>query len=199
MPGNFKKEDLRIIKTYRALVAALNKLLESQSFSKISVFDICAEALVSRAAFYSHFRDKYDLLDYYLQEQKKDFLRRNRNASPQQAEEILCEMYLKNAKKLNNLLEFSDAELLQIVCGFFAPEIELSERGREENRMSARHAVLSDFLAGALMNLSLQQAKKHHTAEEEIKAKLAYIRELFEHVLEWDKANEKAAALNDRT
>lgn len=57
-----EKQDLRIKKTQRALTLAILALLEKQPFSKITVNDICAEAMISRSAFYTHFEDKYALL-----------------------------------------------------------------------------------------------------------------------------------------
>ena len=59
------KEDLRIRKTF--LMQALIRLMEKQSFEQISVIDICNEALVHRATFYKHYKDKYDLLTNTLE------------------------------------------------------------------------------------------------------------------------------------
>ena len=73
MPGSFKKEDLRIIKTHKALTSAMFRQLSHRSFEKITVNDLCEEALVSRATFYVYFRDKYDLLKYWLITLKDDF------------------------------------------------------------------------------------------------------------------------------
>lgn len=70
--NNYYKTDLRITKTHRLLVRALVKLLEEKPFSKISVKDICEEALVSRSGFYSHFEDKYHLLLYCLEDLKQE-------------------------------------------------------------------------------------------------------------------------------
>jgi len=44
---------------------AVLKLLNRRNFEKITVNDICEEALVSRATFYAHFNDKYDLFKYW--------------------------------------------------------------------------------------------------------------------------------------
>lgn len=60
------KSDLRVIKTERALALAMLKLLETRNFSKITVKDLCGEAMVSRSAFYAHFEDKYALLIYCI-------------------------------------------------------------------------------------------------------------------------------------
>lgn len=63
-----KATDIRITKTQRALSIAMLSLLEKNSFQKITVNDICQEALVSRSTFYAHFVDKYMLLQFCMQE-----------------------------------------------------------------------------------------------------------------------------------
>jgi len=60
------KSDLRSVKTDRALYDAMYGLLQGRIFRKITVNDICTAALVSRAAFYAHYSDKYDLLENWL-------------------------------------------------------------------------------------------------------------------------------------
>lgn len=60
------KQDLRITKTQLALRQAMIELLHQKSFRKITVNDICREALTSRATFYAHFEDKYALLRYTM-------------------------------------------------------------------------------------------------------------------------------------
>lgn len=56
-------EDKRTIKTKRSLKAAMIKMLEKESFESISITELCREADVSRITFYSHYSDKYALLD----------------------------------------------------------------------------------------------------------------------------------------
>lgn len=63
-----KAQDIRITKTQRALSMAMLSLLEKNSFQKITVNDICQEALVSRSTFYAHFEDKYMLLRFCMEE-----------------------------------------------------------------------------------------------------------------------------------
>ena len=55
-------EDLRVVKTKRAIEGAMEKLLTARSFEDITVQAILDEALVNRKTFYSHYRDKYDLV-----------------------------------------------------------------------------------------------------------------------------------------
>ena len=58
-----QNEDLRIIKTKMAIKNAFLQLLSEKSFDKISVADIAQYALIHRGTFYSHYTDKYDLLN----------------------------------------------------------------------------------------------------------------------------------------
>lgn len=60
------KEDLRITKTYTLLCNSLLNLLKTSSFDKITVKDICENAMINRSTFYAHFEDKYHLLTYGL-------------------------------------------------------------------------------------------------------------------------------------
>lgn len=61
-----EKEDLRVVRTKKMLCEALTSLLETTSYEKINVIDICEKAMVHRATFYNHFNDKEMLLDYML-------------------------------------------------------------------------------------------------------------------------------------
>lgn len=57
-----RASDLRVRKTKRALMTAMLTLLTHTPFPRITVNDLCAQAMVSRSAFYTHYRDKYDLV-----------------------------------------------------------------------------------------------------------------------------------------
>ena len=58
-----RKTDLRIIKTKKNLYESLLYLMKEKPFEELKVSEICENALVNRSTFYSHFDDKYDLLD----------------------------------------------------------------------------------------------------------------------------------------
>ena len=55
--------DPRIRRTRQLLQQALEKLLETKEFDKISVQDITDAATLNRATFYDHYADKFALLD----------------------------------------------------------------------------------------------------------------------------------------
>ncbi len=50
--------------TKRALARTMKELMARESFSKISVGEICGACGMSRKSFYYHFRDKYDLVNW---------------------------------------------------------------------------------------------------------------------------------------
>ena len=68
------KEDLRIQKTRRELRQAMVKLLEEMPIEKISVTEICDQALVNRMTFYKYYEDKYTLLNDLFNEYKEQIL-----------------------------------------------------------------------------------------------------------------------------
>ncbi|MBE6783562.1 MAG: TetR family transcriptional regulator [Ruminococcaceae bacterium] len=61
-------EDKRILKTKKNLKNTLLELLDEKSFEQITVKEICERSATSRITFYTHFADKYELLDSIFQE-----------------------------------------------------------------------------------------------------------------------------------
>lgn len=61
-------EDKRILKTKRNLKNTLIELLDEKMFEQITVKEICERSQTSRITFYTHFADKYELLDSIFQE-----------------------------------------------------------------------------------------------------------------------------------
>lgn len=57
-----RKEDMRKIRTKKALKNSIISLLENTSIDKISVIDICEKANINRVTFYTHYKDKYELV-----------------------------------------------------------------------------------------------------------------------------------------
>ena len=61
-----KKEDMRTRRTKKALKKALTILMLNESIDKISVTDICTAAEINRVTFYTHYKDKFELLHELL-------------------------------------------------------------------------------------------------------------------------------------
>ncbi|WP_180326705.1 TetR/AcrR family transcriptional regulator [Raoultibacter phocaeensis] len=68
---NLQPLDARVSRTRHALFGAIDALLEERDFDSITVKQICQRASVSKAAFYQHFDDKYDLVVAWLSAELK--------------------------------------------------------------------------------------------------------------------------------
>ncbi|KAF6626182.1 TetR/AcrR family transcriptional regulator [Paenibacillus sp. EKM208P] len=66
-------EDIRIYKTKIAIERALIELLQQHNFKDITIKKICDQALIGRSTFYSHYLDKYDLLEKVVKQYASDF------------------------------------------------------------------------------------------------------------------------------
>ncbi|MFC0392600.1 TetR family transcriptional regulator [Paenibacillus mendelii] len=61
-----KVRNIRMTPTKQSLIHAFVNLVNIKDFDKISIADITTGAQVNRATFYAHFNDKYELLDYMI-------------------------------------------------------------------------------------------------------------------------------------
>ena len=77
-----KPLDLRIQKTYKALIDAFLQLLQTKRFENITINELCELAMVRRATFYKHFADKYEFFTFFVQWIQHEF--RNRFAHKEQ-------------------------------------------------------------------------------------------------------------------
>jgi AcrR family transcriptional regulator len=170
MPGNFIKEDLRIIKTRKALFSALSSLLTQYKFSKITVHDICAEGLVSRTAFYTHFKDKYYLLQKWLEATRSALLTELRS-DRESARRSICSALRINVKIIENLISDADWEQWQLLLDFFALD---AADLLKTNEAHGCEKLLSDFFAGGMLNLLYSQVSEHHDLADEETSKAIY-------------------------
>lgn len=63
-----KKEDLRILKTEKAIKNAFIELRNKKPLEKITVKELCSLALINKSTFYSHYEDIYALSEAMEQE-----------------------------------------------------------------------------------------------------------------------------------
>jgi AcrR family transcriptional regulator len=152
----------KTLQTKQLLAAQLLHLLETQSFHKITVNDICKSALVSRSAFYIHFEDKYDLLRYCIETELQRW-----DAVMQTSDVDTFLVFTLNAilekKKFyyNTLVAEPNPELTDIFqelfSRFFAARIQaLQEKGRI---MPGTVSVISAFYAGGMVCSTIQWIK----------------------------------------
>ncbi|GKS81743.1 hypothetical protein LPAF129_14290 [Ligilactobacillus pabuli] len=69
-----KTLDLRVQKTYDALIQSFLSLLQEKNLDKITVNAICEQAQVRRPTFYKHFKDKYDFIQFVFISVQEDTL-----------------------------------------------------------------------------------------------------------------------------
>ena len=66
--------NVRVRRTRTLLREALVALIEDRGFDRITVGELCERAMVSRAAFYRNYRDKYDLVEQIFDEAMAEML-----------------------------------------------------------------------------------------------------------------------------
>lgn len=99
------KTDLRIIRTRKFIKEAFLDLICTQGYESITIQNIADRALVNRATFYLHYKDKQDLLDQLIIE-----------IFVQLAEAIKPCRYVQNKMvKLSNFQSMIETILVQIV------------------------------------------------------------------------------------
>lgn len=184
MPDNFKKEDLRIKKTYKALVNAMIVILSRRNFNRITVNDLCEEALISRATFYVHFKDKYDLLKYCLLDVRKDIIK---NIYDYQQLEILINKFMhENQKIITNILKDANSETLGLIEDLISSIIDIFIKRNVGNAIEdINYTILSNFCTGGIVNLLSMQVKKQFQSD--INMMNSYLYEMLKHIIEWDK------------
>ena len=69
-----KVEDIRIIKTKKALNKSLCQLLITVPYSQISIVEICNNADVHRATFYNYYKSKDDLFVNCVKQVNQNFI-----------------------------------------------------------------------------------------------------------------------------
>lgn len=184
MPGNFKKKDLRVIKTYNSLFKALSNLLQTRNFARLTVNDLCEEAQLSRTAFYMHFHDKYDLLKYWLESLEQEFI--HKKTGPQNYE-LINAMILSNKKRIKNLLEGIDQISLSVVQEFIISILVFPKTNLDQTTKNNKHTVLSVFCAGGIINSLLWQINNNFPAD--VQVMNPYLISLLETLSLWEKNN----------
>lgn len=165
------KPDLRIQKTQRALAVAMLGLLEHKSFSKITVNDLCTEAMVSRSAFYSHFEDKYALLRYCMTTLRHRVFEDSADLGLRQRLVGVLERVQGNVAVFKNLLMADlDAELMAMLHQAFLKDFEqrLAQKQQGGAKLPGPPDVIAVYFSSAITNAIIYWVSKNmpYTVEE---------------------------------
>lgn len=181
MTSNITSEDVRSIKTEKALYAALFSLLKKYSFRKITIKGICEEALISRAAFYAHFIDKYDLLQHWMPELWPfDF---STTHTYTEIEETINQQVRENEIIFKNLVDEGDTETFDILFDFLLSGIQLPVKKGIAGELYSKNTVLSNFYAGGIISYLSWQIKNKFPSD--VPFMNPYFYELIQALHEW--------------
>lgn len=157
MPNHTQKEDLRVLKTYKSLRNALLELLEHRSFSRVTINDLCEEAQISRATFYAHFRDKYDLLEYCLGRLTAHM--EIRTGTYAQAEAAINDFVCNHKRVITNLIKDANLETFDLLLSFLLSLLDIPAQPECMCQPDEAHIVLSNFCAGGMLCLLMWQVR----------------------------------------
>ena len=110
-----KKTDRRVVKTRMHMIQTTLELLRKNSFSKISVSDICEEAMISRSTFYTHFEDKFALLDACMEQIGQKLLHDTESADPRSRHNAMITAIEADARLFRNIFINGKTEEVQTI------------------------------------------------------------------------------------
>ena len=84
--------------TKMAMANSLKSLMQTKSFQKISINDICTGCNMNRKSFYYHFKDKYDLLNWIFDTEFREFAIQNETLETWDLMRGLCYYLYENRK-----------------------------------------------------------------------------------------------------
>lgn len=155
-----EKRDLRVQKTYDALIASFQDLLGEKNFEEITVKELCTRAKTRTTTFYTHFSDKYDFFSFMVKELRRSFakdaeLTYNKEDASAYYTALICKGmdYLENNEKLANSVKGNG--MLSGMLQFMPDEIteELRQHLRQDYdgyKKLNDPDVLLQFLIGGL-------------------------------------------------
>ena len=127
--GNMKKkEDLRILKTKASLYRGLMNLMKKKSFEEINVSEICKESLINRSTFYDHFSDKYELIEYLMNDMRKELIKK-----------------LKKSTKTNTIKEYY-IELMIVLLEHIKSNIDIYSSAIKINSNSVAKDMMTEVI-----------------------------------------------------
>ena len=118
-----EKVNQRVMITKRMLKDALLRILESKNIDKINITELCKEAGINRATFYTHYETPNDILneierDIVLEIENKQ--QNISNPSLQASTEIMCQYLYQNAHTVRILLRnFTGEDLAKMINHYY--------------------------------------------------------------------------------
>lgn len=155
--------------TKQAILKAMVMLLKTESFDDITTVKLSKRAGISRSSFYTHYKDKYEMIDYYQQTffHKLEYIFEKKYQNKEQAFLEVFE-FLQREQLLSSLLSANGTKEIQAFIinkvrllittdlqDKFSTE-ELSQTEKEYQSIYLAHAFLVSVKVGLL------KVKKNH-------------------------------------
>ena len=155
-------EDLRVQRTYLLLKNALLELLAKKSFDEIKVNDICNLAMIHRTIFYSHFQDKYDLLEYCVKNIEQELTEKINTTQYSNSKEFYTNLvmslleYISENKKmfksvLKNNFDNSVNKIFMNTCINYITDM-LEKEKDQGIYHKTKIPIIAQFYAGAVIS-----------------------------------------------
>lgn len=157
-------------RTDKAILQAMVSLLKKKSFEKITVQDILEETPVTRATFYAHYHDKYEVVEKMLDQ----FLVGQGTASekihatfPESFREIVQSSFWNNMEYAQALIsvhtdrvDFTKALMDRHRNQYLAQHNSSTARAEARIYAAARTSVYLSFLQGDITDFSYEQINR---------------------------------------
>lgn len=151
-------QDLRSSKTEKALCSAMISLLKKHSFKKITVSNICEEAIISRATFYMHFTDKYHFLEWWIRVILPDDIV-NKDDTYKVKEQKVNQFADDNKTIIKNLLADADRWTFEALYNALHFILRLNAEKEADGLVNPKYVVLSNFYISGMISYIMWQVK----------------------------------------
>ena len=145
-----KKEDLRILKTKASLYRGLMNLMKKKPFEEINVSEICKESLINRSTFYDHFNDKYELIEYLMNDMRNELNER-----------------INKSNKTNTIKEYY-IELMRVLLEHIKSNIDVYSSAIKINSNS----IAKDMMTDVIIISTTKEIEKNYINKSNIPTKL---------------------------
>lgn len=139
--------------TKTAIATCMKNLMETESFNKISVSDICRDCSINRKTFYYHFADKYELLNWIFQTDIVDPVldKWGTFANFDAANELVTYLYEHKTFYIKAFEITGPHSLRDYLSTVLRPTIETTLGSDFDNDVLPIAEALSDFVVSALL------------------------------------------------
>ncbi len=171
-----KKNDLRVIKTKNILFNTLLELMKEKQFEEIKVSDICSHALINRSTFYSHYNDKYELLEEYINTLKDSLieeLSKNKNINNTKQYYIeLIKLFFNHIDEKRNIyisamINNRNSITMDIIYDVLNHEVTKRLNDIEFKNKTIPVEIISKFYLGAVFNVGIEWLKNENKYSKE--------------------------------